>query len=307
MKLRTLSPLLVGLFLVSCAGEPEATPEVDAAPEMAAPEMSADEQAIAAIADAWQEHYNAGNAAGVADLYIDSMFQLSANGQNSWGRDEFVAATEESMAASPTVSLTPGETLVMGDNAVAWGGYAIEVTPPDADPMGYSGTWITAFTKVSGEWKIMGSLNNYDAVPPEGITFAEPDPEEPAEEGTMMDVVEAYETHWNAGDASQVASLYTEDAMSAFANNPAVQGRAAIQAVLGERMGAAPTTIDIHDVGTAEMGDGWAIDGGWYEINAADGGDPVQAGAYMTLSRQAADGTWQIHWAVTNGRTADQM
>jgi uncharacterized protein (TIGR02246 family) len=297
----------VGLFLVSCAGEPEATPEADAAPEMAVPEMSADEQAIAAIADAWQGNFNAGNAAGVADLYVDELFQLGANGENSWGRDALVASLGETMAISPTISLTPGETMVMGENAVAWGGYAIEATPPDAEPMGYSGTWITAFTKVSGEWKIMGSLNNYDAVPPEGIAFAEPDPEEPAEEGTMTDVVEAYETHWNLGHASQVAELYTEDAMSAFANNPAVQGRAAIETVLEERMGAAPTTIDIHDVGTGEIGDGWAIDGGWYEINAADGGDLLQAGAYMILNRQAADGTWQIHWAVTNGRTADQM
>jgi uncharacterized protein (TIGR02246 family) len=273
---------------------------------MTAPEMSADQQAIAVIADTWQTSFNAGNAAMVADLYVDDLFQLSANGQNSMGRDAFVAATEETMATSPTISLTPGETLVMGDMAVAWGGYAIEATPPDAEAIAYSGTWITAFTKVSGEWKIMGSLNNYDAVPPEGITFADAG-EPPAEEGTMGDVTEAYETHWNLGHPSMVADLYTDDAMAAFANAPPVNGRAAIEAALTERMGAAPTTIDIHDVGTAELGDGWAIDGGWYEITATDSGEPVQAGSYMTLARQAEDGSWQLHWAVTNGRTADQM
>jgi uncharacterized protein (TIGR02246 family) len=306
MKLRTLSPFLVGLFIVSCAGEPEATPEAEAAPETAAPEMSADEQAIASIAEAWQEHFNAGNAAQVADLYVDELFQLSANGEVSMGRDALVASLSETMAISPTLDLTPRETMVAGDMAVAWGGYAIEATPPDADPMGYSGTWITVFTKASGDWEIWGSLNNYDAAPPEGVAFAEPG-EAPAEEGTMADVIEAYETHWNQGHPSMVADLYTDDAMAAFANSPPVNGRAAIEATLTERMGAAPTTIAIHDVGTQEFGDGWAIDGGWYEITSTDSGEPVQAGSYMTLARQAEDGSWQLHWAVTNGRTADQM
>ncbi len=58
-------------------------------------------------------------------------------------------------------------------------------------------------------------------------------------------------------------------------------------------------------VGTSEFPDGWAIDGGWYEIKAKGPKGPVnRIGAYMLLARKQADNSWKIHWSVNNGGPA---
>ena len=36
--------------------------------------------------------------------------------------------------------------------------------------------------------------------------------------------------------------------------------------------------VTIHDVMTQPLADGWAVDAGWYQLNASDAGDPVRYG-----------------------------
>ena len=65
MKIRQTLPLLLTVGMVACAGgADDAAPEADAAPE-----MSADEQALAEMADYWATHYNMGHSDMVGALY----------------------------------------------------------------------------------------------------------------------------------------------------------------------------------------------------------------------------------------------
>jgi uncharacterized protein (TIGR02246 family) len=176
----------------------------------------------------------------------------------------------------------------------------------DGTPMTSAGYYMSVATRVDGAWKLTGVVTNFNATPPEGMAYVEStDTEPPPEEGTMADMVAAYETHFNLGHAGMVADLYTDDAIAALANRSAVEGRAAIEALMSERMAAGSPQIDLHDVGTWDLGEGWAVDGGWYSMTATGPDGPVATmGAYMSLVQQQADGTWKIHRVVTNSQPA---
>jgi uncharacterized protein (TIGR02246 family) len=296
MKLRTLAALFVGLGVAACGG-----PSDDAADS--APAMSQDEQALNDLAQYYATHFNMGHASMVASVYADGATTLNANGMVSVGAEAITASLEAGMAGSPEITLQGGDMMVMDDAAVGWGTYTIAATPEGADPLAYAGAYMTASSKAAGEWKIGLSITNYDSARPDGWPWAESDDsqEPPEDAGTMDDLIGAYMTHWNLGHPSMVADYYTEDATVGFANNPVVHGREAVSAVLAERMAAVPSKLTIHDVATTDYGNGWALDAGWYQMDPPDGGDPLQIGGYVALVKQAEDGSWQLHWTVTNG------
>ena len=68
MKLRTSLYLLLVLALAACSGD---AADTEAAAD-AAPEMSADEMAIAEVAEYWVTHYNMGHPDMVASRYADA-------------------------------------------------------------------------------------------------------------------------------------------------------------------------------------------------------------------------------------------
>ncbi len=305
MKLRLSIAVLASLAVAACAGDAgqEGMAE-DAAVEMSP--MAADEAAIDQIRMDYVEHYNMHHPDMVAALYADSAFWLGADGRVSMGKEEILAGLTDAMAGSPTLDLTSDETMVMGDNAVARGQYTVSVTPEGAaEPMTLAGAYMTYFVRVDGEWKINGALTNYNAAPPEGLPYAEGTSDEPPpEEGTMGELITAYETHFNLGHASMVADLFTEDGVAGYGNLPVRTGRAGIETTLNERLAISPQ-IDLHDVGTIELGGGWALDGGWYELTATTEAGPANTqGGYLILARQAEDGTWKIHWAFSNSQPA---
>jgi uncharacterized protein (TIGR02246 family) len=104
-----------------------------------------------------------------------------------------------------------------------------------------------------------------------------------------------------------VADLYTEDGMVSFSRGGPLHGRTAIAEALAAMMAENPSQIDINDLSTMELGEGWALDGGWYEATDADSGEPTQYGGYFQLMRQADDGSWKIHWAVSNSWPPAEM
>ena len=294
MKIRRFAPVLSTLLLLSCGG--------DAGDASAAAEMSPDEQALTELREGYARHFNLHHPSMVADYYAEDAFLLGASGEVSAGREAIAAFLETQMPGFPTISLPGGELMVFGDRAVTMGSYSIETTPADSDPMTISGSYLTEFTKESGEWKIGVAVTNYDSPRPEGWEYAEGGGDAPDEDGTMADLLGGIMTHWNMGHPSMVADYYTEDALVAGVDGPITMGREAVAANFEEAMSETPGELIIHDVATEEFGDGWALDGGWYQLNAPDGGDPISTGTYLILCKQAADGSWQIHWSVVNGQ-----
>ncbi len=287
-----------GLLAAACGGDKAGNQAADgAAAQAAIDKLHAD----------YTTHFNLHHGSVVADLYRDSAVALGADGSVEIGKAAILKGLDRRLAASPTLTLTPAETKIFGARAATRGSYTIAMTPPGGAAVTLSGNYLTTFLRENGVWKIGGVVTNYDAPPPAGTprdttTVAGPPP---PDNGTLKELVAGYAQHYNLGHASVVAGLYTDSAYSAFADAPAKQGRAAIEAYLTEQMAQGSPQLTIHAVGTTELPDGWAIDGGWYEVKATTPQGPTaRMGAYMILARRGADNSWKIHWSVTNGGPA---
>jgi ketosteroid isomerase-like protein len=233
----------------------------------------------------------------VAAMYADDAVTIFADGGVNLGREEIEAGVTAVLAGSPTLSLERGELHVAGDQAVARGGWSIETAVEGADPVVVSGNYMTWFARVDGDWKINVVASNYDSPQPPEAYMGEVSPNVDDEEDYGLDgLMTAYEASWAAGDVAALGMLYTEDAYVSYADQSAIEGRAAVEAVLAERVSG---TLDIHAKGTFDLGDGWAVNGGWYETTRDDG---ATVGNYLLLASTADDGSAQIHWLVGNGR-----
>lgn len=300
MKLRPAPFLLPALLVLGCggdAGESEAVVE-----ETAEREMSAEEAGMAAIdalGDAFEEHYNMGHASMVADLHADDAIRLMADGGIYSGRDEILASLESAVAGSPSLTINRGDTKIIGDHAVSHGTWAVEATAESGEAVTQSGAYMSVARRMGDDWKIVASLTNYDAAPPEGFEFEAPPEDGPEDlvDGPTADIIDYYQTHYNMGHASMVADLFVEDGVAAFAMAPPAVGREAVEATIAAGIEAG-NQITIHDVNTEDLGDGYYLDMGWYEI---DPGDAPSWGTYMVLAHRADDGTGKIVWAASNG------
>lgn len=292
-----LSVLGLALLSAGCA-EP---PEVDVPEEE--PEAAA-RAAIDELREDWVTHYNLHHPDMVADFYTDDAFLLNADLSFVEGRDAVEAYHRESMEPSPTVEVDMEHLEVFDDQAVGMGTYSVTLTGPEGEPLTVSGAYMTLLRQVDGEWRIAGRIGNYDSPMLQDWHWADPG-EAPPEGSAMTELIQEYETHWNLQHPDMVADLYTEDAVVAFDGGPILQGRQAVERALRESMEELPSTLDVHGVDTVELAEGFALDGGWYEIFPADDDERVQWGMYMTLVERVDDGEWKIRWAVTNGRPAD--
>lgn len=254
---------------------------------------------IDALRASYVEHYNMGHPAIVADMYAEDAVGLMADGSVLLGREAIAAGLAEQLAASPELALTQLDDMAFGDTVVTIGTWSVTVTPEEgAEPVTRGGHYMAAHTPGDEGWQVAGVITNYDSRQPaealQGTRPAEP----PTEESTMGALLGAYEAAWNAGDAAGLAALYAEDAWAAFADLPAVQGRAAIEQAMEQRVRG---EMDLHGVNTVDLGDGWKVDGGWLQITG-DGDDFI--GNYWIVTRAEGDGEPVIHWAVSNGRPA---
>jgi len=255
-----------------------------------AADADADATADATTADidarraSYVEHYNMSHPDMVADMYAEDAVALMADGSVLPGREAIGGYLAEQMAASPELALTQLDILVAGDTVMTIGKWSVTMTPGEgAEPGAQSGHYMAAHTRGTDGWEVAGVISNYDvqqsAEALQGTTPAE----RPAEESTMGVLHEAYEAAWSAGDAAGIAALYAEDAWASFADLPAVEGRAAVEQVMEQRLRG---EIDLHGVATADLGDGWKVDAGWYEI----GGDGDSFfGNYWVVPRAEGD------------------
>ncbi|MCL6544555.1 MAG: SgcJ/EcaC family oxidoreductase [Bryobacteraceae bacterium] len=107
---------------------------------------------------------------------------------------------------------------------------------------------------------------------------------------------------YNSADAAAAAALYTDDAVMLPANEPAVEGRQAIQESLRRELGQGPTKISITPQETEIAGE-WAFERGQAVITTTPKGakDAVELSAkYLVILRRQPDGDWKIHRDMTN-------
>lgn len=298
MKLRNSLLFLLVLGVGACGGD--AAESEDMAAE-AAPEMSADETAIAEMAEYWATHYNMGHPEMVASVYAEDAWFLGADGGLANGREAIAGMLGESADMSPQITITPGETMIFGEQAVGYGSYEINMTPEGGEAVTWGGTYMTHSRKIEGEWKIAGHIGNLTNDPFEGFPWTAPEGEPEADEQTDFDeLTQNWALHYNMGHASMVADYHTEDGMASFSRGGPQMGRAAIAEQLQVQMDTNGLQLEITELGNQELADGWQLVGGSWTGTAADAESPSVAGGWFNLVRQQDDGSWLIHWTVGN-------
>lgn len=297
MRYSRFALFLAATAFVACAEPPAEEPPME---EAAA--ASPDQEAIAAVADYWATHYNMQHPDMVASKYAEDAWAAPSDGGVYEGREAIAAWLAESAAQSPTVEIIPVETVIMGDQAMGIGRYSITVTPEGGEAMTYGGAYLNHLTKVDGEWHIAGSISNYDSARPEGWEWTAMGDDAPEESSLFPEMLVAYENAWNAGDGAAIAEMYTDDAMAAWTDAPLVEGKAAIREAAMAR-NTSGSTLDLHEVGGMDLGDGWHGVGGWYSVSDAEG-TVVRQGVWMNLVHAPEGGTPKIRWTVSNGTPA---
>jgi len=110
------------------------------------------------------------------------------------------------------------------------------------------------------------------------------------------------ETGINAGDASQIARLFTVDAVAMPAQHPVIEGRAAIEQFYRSFFAAYKTTIEIVPLETQLM-DTRGFSRGTYRLTMTPKtGEPsiVDDGKYIYLFQRQTDGTWRLTHDMSN-------
>ena len=297
MWYRRVVPLLVAGLLAGCGGGQDEAVESEESLAAANPVAALD-----AVAQYWETHYNMHHPDMVASVYADDAFVAPANGGVFEGPEAILGWLTEGVAGSPTADINGVETLIMGDQAMRIGTYEIATTGPDGAAMELSGSFMTSFARIDGEWKITGMVSNYDTEPPAEMAFADMPEETPPEvENEFSAVIEQFENAYNAGDAAGIAALYADDALVSYSSGPILRGPAEVQSAMAERMESG-ATLEIHQVGAEELDDTHAGSGGWYVVNGPGDTGPVQSGIWWNLMETQPDGTMKILWTVTNAR-----
>lgn len=299
MRVRNLLVLFLTVTFVTACAAPDDAGSDTAADDVV--EVSADEAALTALLDGYAEHFNLGHADMVAEMYAEDAITVFADGGVQLGLEEIKAGLAVSMDRFGALSINSENLHLAGDHAVGRGNWSSTTAVEGADDAVVSGHYMTWFMRIDGDWKIQVVASNYDSEqPPEahmGVISENVDDEE---DDVLDGLMTAYEEGWAAGDAAALAMLYTENAHASFASQSVVEGRAAIETALTEGVSG---TADIHAKGTFDLGDGWFVNGGWYET-WDDSGQNV--GSYLLLARATEDGGHQIHWLVANGRPAPE-
>jgi uncharacterized protein (TIGR02246 family) len=128
-----------------------------------------------------------------------------------------------------------------------------------------------------------------------------------ADTAAITKLRDTYTAAWKAGDAAQLASLWTEDAVAYPPDAPALTGRAAVLADITAFFGA--NTPNDYTVTSAEMkvaGD-WAYDRGTTDIAFT----PKVKGAkmvtmqtrYIVIVRRDTGGAWRLASGIDNTAT----
>ena len=292
-------PLALGLVIAACAPEAQETAE-STTQEYESPAEAA--ELIAALAESYQEHYNLGQADRVADLYADDAIVQGSASEVSIGREAITASVAGFMTAmSPMLTIKPDEQVGIGDWILDRGSYANVVTPEGAEATELTGYYMS-LSKRSGDGVVLHRVTvNFDSPPPMAIPVPEPMAMTPLTEGAAADLTSSWEEHYNAGDAAMVATHYADDAVVMFSERPMASGRAAIEAVIAGAIAGMSPTADITLVEALPLGDGWALNRGTFTLTGTMEGQSVtRRGTFMTILRQAEDGTWKIQWGISN-------
>jgi ketosteroid isomerase-like protein len=171
-RLKTARPLaaagVLAWTLVGCAGGGGEAP----VPEEPQIDLAAEEQAVRQINVKWLGLHRAKDADGIGALFVEDGWTLSGTEGLSDGRPGIVATANRGFEKNPDAVSDWGSKQVWvaasGDFAVERGWWTGD-DDGEGDAKEVKGEYITIFTKVNGEWKVLADAG----APVEGMAAEE--------------------------------------------------------------------------------------------------------------------------------------
>jgi ketosteroid isomerase-like protein len=157
-RLKTMGPwALAGVLAFTLAGCAGGGGEAPAAEEPQI-DLAAEKEAVRQVNVNWLEQYRARDAEGIGALFVEDGWTVSGTDGLSEGRAAIVATNQEDFVDYPEATGDWGGKQVWiaasGDLAVERGWYAID-NDADGEGEAIAGEYLTVFTKVGGEWKVL--------------------------------------------------------------------------------------------------------------------------------------------------------
>ncbi len=230
--------LATGLVLFACRPAEDASSE---APEDAAPAADVevdDAAAVRALAESWDAIANAQDLDGMMALFTSDPIRLNAGEPALIGAQACRADFEAGWAASESEGYNPVDDLgIAGDWGWVRGRFTDKTTSESGEVTEEKGKWLSIVRKTDDGWKYAidswnrdapaatsGSSDDFDRgeLPPE---FSPTNPDEEA----VLAAASGWDAANNAEDADALLALYTDDAVRMPADQPTVQGQAALR------------------------------------------------------------------------------
>src|SRR4029077_13301548 len=139
------------------------------------------------------------------------------------------------------------------------------------------------------------------------LVAAQPDKPDP-DRVSMDRLRDDYVSAFNAGDANRVSNIYASDAIIMPANEPIVNGRAAIREWFRKAFEQYSMKVSLSSAELVILGKEWAFDRGTYKmtITPKTGGAPAEEEyKYLTLLHKESDG-WKAKRDIYNNSKALQ-
>ena len=286
--------LLLCLSVLACGDSPEGGDTAPVPADEPADQTLTDVEAVAAVADYYETHYNMAHPSMVASVMTEQGLMWTGTGARAFGREAIDALlTEQIEGSSPQIEVDQLDAMVFGDRAMSYGSYSVS-GDANGQPYTNTGYWTSLFQSEGEDWKSMGLVSNLDSpdqvvLPVEMEAFPEP-----IESASMLEErARYYMTHFNLGHPSMVADMFTDDAVMMPSGAPLVRGRDVILERLTALTDAGAQVVLTPWANQELDGGAWIAGVGTYEIEVP--GEETELGHYSGFF-QVVDGEVMIHW-----------
>lgn len=262
---------------------------------VAVSDMTADQQAavmmltLSPIAAAYEVAYNEGDRDALADLYTRDALLLPPHASPIRGRT-FI---REALITQPGVQIDIDlhRAIDLGENAHAYG--TVTFMAPGGEVLDRA-NWSGVFTLENESWKIDRMMWSSEMPLAAQAT--------PALQAAIESATMRFGSAARAGDAAEIASLYTSTATLMPPNRAPVQGAQAIERYWGRLFDDGVTAVDLETARVAGLGD-TAHEMGLYTIDAGD--TRLDEGKYLVVWKWE-DGAWKMHYDIWNSSRTPQ-
>ena len=119
------------------------------------------------LAKAWEDAFNAKQAAKVAAMYAEDATVNPPNEPAVQGRKNIQEWVQRMIdQGMSSLTLTPTESAISGTIAYEAGTYSATVTPPGGKAMSDKGKYVVVLKQVGGSWLLAHDIFNSDLPPP---------------------------------------------------------------------------------------------------------------------------------------------